>query len=162
MDRVVGGYEGPFWPTPAVIRRHMPEEITGGPNWTAMPAAWKWDSRLPELRRLCRWDSTEDPLVALANALSRIAAADPWLIMRNAMVARAGAGTWEKFGDQYYPVYSVEAVFVARNLVMEAGRKVGVSVDLSALSLDRIDACTDEDVSPRDAPARASHAPEFF
>src|SRR5581483_3032180 len=88
MDRVVGGYEGPFWPTPAVIRRHMPEEITGGPNWTAMPAAWKWDSRLPELRRLCRWDSTEDPLVALANALSRIAAADPWLIMRNAMVAR--------------------------------------------------------------------------
>ncbi len=135
MERTARDYTGDFWPTPAVIRRHMPEEISAGSQWTAMPASWKWDSRLPELRRLCHWDSAEDPLVALANALSLTSATDPWRTMRNAMATEAMA--WEKYGDELWPTGPKLAILNARNLVEQAGRKVGIRVDLGPIPLDQ-------------------------
>ena len=138
MDRVVTEFEGPFWPTPATIRKFMPDEIEGPKAiWQGVPAYWRWDNRLPDLRNLCRWDGEGDPLIAIANSLATGIQTDPWRCMRNAMALRSNE--WEEYGGNgdKWPTGSPDCIFNARKVVERYAHKVGISVDLSNVKIDQ-------------------------
>jgi len=148
------------WPLPAELsqaiesRRGTDDPDAGGTNWTSMPASWKWDTRLPELRRLCS-PSDPDPLPRIASQLAKTLKTDPWRCMRNAMASEAMA--WEKYGDEYWPTGTKEAIRNARSLVEKAGRKVGITVDCAGIPLDQKPA---PDWS--DEPALKTGSPDLF
>ncbi len=139
MDRTAKEFAGPFWPTPAQIRAFMPKVIEGPRNgWTSVPAKWRYDQQMIQLRRLCGNSSHADPLVAIANSLETGIETDPWRTMRNAMALQSMV--WENYGDppDAWPTGPASCIHNARRVVEKYARKAGIELDLHHVPLDQV------------------------
>lgn len=133
------------WPLPSdlldVIARSRTEAADPGKDdWIAVPSAWRWDTRLIDLRHRCRIEAdgpAGDPLPSLANALAKGGIGDPWLCLRNAMTTRSMVWeVWEAKGKGKWFTGSPEYIRNCRALVEKHARKIGVTVDLGLVPLD--------------------------